>query len=234
MNRRRGATLVAVGVVMTMATLLGVFAALTDSAETGTLQATSSGLQTSIDLQIDNTAITSSSTNCATRTAYVENQTVVPLSWTGADEGESITRYVCLKNTGVETAQMSISLHGATNTDTGCTGDEIDFDATSCGTGVGELGANLNADIHKIGTSETSNVLCNEGDISGATNSFSTVATATTPRTLDTVLANGKIQPGTYACYRIVVEYSNVSDTNVQKAQSDRVEWEFRFHAEID
>ncbi len=226
----------AVGVVMTMATVLGVFAALTDTAETGTLQATSTGLSESINLQIDNTgAISSSSTNCATRTTYVDSQTVVPLSWTNAAEGGTFTRFICLKNTGVEVAQMSISLHGVVNTDTGCTGDEIDFDATSCGTGAGELGPNLQAEIQKVGTSDTSNVLCNESDISGAVNSYSTIVNATSPRTLDTLSANGKIQPNTYACYRITMEYpTSVSDTNVQKAQSDKVEWQFQFHAEID
>ena len=234
MNRRRGATLVAVGVVMTMATLLGVFAALTDTAETGTLQATSSGLQTSIDLMIDNTAISNATTNCATRSTYVENQSVVPLSWNGADEGESFTRYVCVKNVGVETAQMGVSLINTVNSETGCTGDESDFDVSCGGSGVGELGPNLQATITKMGSSDTANVLCNEsGLLGGAT--FSTIVN-TAMKSLDIAVlgASSKIPQNEFACYRIEVEYSNVSDTNEQRAQSDQVQWQFRFHAEID
>lgn len=227
MNRKKSISLLVVGVIMTFATLLGVFAAQSDSASTGTLEVNSSSLTSSVDLKIADQVISTAATDCSSISAatYIENQTVQPLVFSNADPGDDLVRYVCVKNTGAESANINLDLFAATNTDTACTGDELTFDAASCGTGAGELGPLLNVDVFRMGSAATDNVGCDELiSLSGATYSGGIVN--------QTGNAIGSIGAGEYACYRIDVDYPSIgtSGDEEQEAQSDRVTWKFRFN----
>ena len=228
MNRKKSISLLVVGVIMTFATLLGVFAATHDTADTGELEANSSALATSVDLKIANTLLTNANTNCSTLTPanYVDNQTVQPLVFNNADPGDEMIRYLCVQNTGAENANINLDLFGVSNTDTACTGDEISFDAASCGTGAGELGALLNVDVYRTGTAANSATSCDGSTLlqPGAEYNSGIVASSGN--------AIGAIGAGEFACYRVRATYPTlgVSADEEQEAQSDRVAWKFEFN----
>ena len=76
MNSKKNISLLVVGVVMAAVTLLGVFALITDTADTGTFSFESQDEASSIDLKIRNLEETGSSTDCDLVGSYVDNASV--------------------------------------------------------------------------------------------------------------------------------------------------------------
>lgn len=231
MNHKKGISLVAAGVVLACATLLGVFAAISDTADTGTLSVESEDLAASIELKIADHEV-SSSERCTDPGAvpsasYVDDQTIDLLTLADANPGSTLTRYVCVKNEGAQPAVVSLDLLNTADVETGCTGDEADTDAT-CGTGAGELADDVDVTVTQIGPADTSTVGCNETAQTPAV-TYDGVADSTASAAL-----GGTIPGGAFACYQVVATYDAATPAGeVTDNQTDQVTWQHRFHGEL-
>ena len=231
MNRKKGIALLATGVVMAAVTLLGVFALQSDTADTGTFSFESQDEASSIDLQIKDTTVVS--TQDCVGSGYVENATVAFQSVADQVPGAVVTRFICVRNVGAQSAFIDLELFGTSNTETGCTGDETlaDPEGATCGT-AGELGADLDVTVTKVGNSATSNVSCDETDKPGEVTYDGVADTAA--QNIGDETATSQIDGGEYACYRVVTTYPSSTPVLEQLAdQSDQVDWTFRFHGDL-
>ena len=229
MSTKKNLSLLAAGVAMAAVTLLGVFALITDTADTGTFSFESQDEASSIDLQIKDTTVVS--TQDCVGSGYVENATVAFQSVADQVPGAVVTRFICVRNVGAQSAFIDLELFGTTNTETGCTGDEPDYD-TTCGSGAGELGPDLTVDVTKVGNSATGNVNCDEADKPGVV-SYTGVAD-TAAQNIGDETATSQIGGGEYACYRVVTTYPLATPSaEVQEDQSDQVAWQFKFHGDL-
>lgn len=231
MNHKKGISLVAAGIVLACATLLGVFAAISDTADTGTLSVESEDLAASIELKIADHQIAAAErcTNVSEVPAasYVDDQTIDLLTLADANPGSTLTRYVCVKNEGAQPAVVSLDLLNTVDVETGCTGDEADTDAT-CGTGAGELADDVDVTVTQRGTAATSTVQCDEAAQTPAV-SYDGVADSTASAAL-----GGPIPAGGYACYEVVATYDATTPAGeVTDNQTDQVTWQHRFHGEL-
>ena len=230
MSTKKNLSLLAAGVAMAAVTLLGVFALITDTADTGTFSFESQDEASSIDLQIKD-GVVGSTADCAAQSGFVENATASFLSADDQAPGAVQTKYVCVRNVGAQSAFIDLELFGTTNTETGCTGDEPDYD-TTCGSGAGELGPDLTVDVTKVGNSATGNVNCDEADKPGVV-SYTGVAD-TAAQNIGDETATSQIGGGEYACYRVVTTYPLATPSaEVQEDQSDQVAWQFKFHGDL-
>ncbi|HMQ25835.1 MAG TPA: hypothetical protein PKA98_07600 [Acidimicrobiales bacterium] len=241
MNTRKSISLLTIGVVMAAVTLLGVFALISDTAETGTFSVESQDEATSVDLQINNqgggplNGNVNSSSDCAAST-YVENQTVpFNLNVDDVAPGAVETRYVCVRNVGSQAAHIDLELFGTGNSESGCTGDESDYDLLTCGTGAGELGDDLDVSVTQVGAAGLTDTFCNEPDGPGTfrTVTYDGVAD-TAPQSIGGGAGPQPLQAGESACYRVDVTYPVATPSaEVQENQSDQVDWQFRFHGDL-
>jgi len=173
------------------------------------------------DLQIANTNVIGASTDCADVAPYVDTQTVPPLTINNIEPGTAVTRYVCVHNRGEAPAAVDLAIVNAAEVETGCTGDEADFDPDGAGCGTrGELGADLAVTVGATdvgpagscqGTPAAEVVYHGVADTAGE---------AITPA----------VGAGEYGCYRIDVVYLAFTPADqVQANQTDRTTWQFRF-----
>lgn len=230
MNRTKGTALLLTGLVALLASIAGVFALISDTADTGTLSVDSANQGSSTDLQVNDGSVADVATNECTNDTFVEDQTTPLLTLTDASVGDSLTRFVCVRNTGAQPAQISLELLNTTNLESnaGCTGDEADTD-TTCDllTDPGEIADDVDVVVTKRGVSASSSVACNEADQAGPVSYDGVADTAAQP-------LSDPIGPGQYACYRIVATYDAATPAaEVNENQSDVVSWQLRFHGEI-
>ncbi|HMQ25836.1 MAG TPA: hypothetical protein PKA98_07605 [Acidimicrobiales bacterium] len=240
MNRKKSIALLATGVVMAAVTLLGVFAAQSDSADTGTFSVESQDEASSIDLQINDLGVggtPSGASDCATRT-FVENQPVAfNLDVENRAPGYAVARYVCVRNVGAQDAFVDLELFGTANTETDCTNDETltDPEGATCGT-AGELGDDLDVTVTQVGQPGLTDTLCNEAD-AHAPVAYSGVADSG-PQDIGGLgpfgIALDPIESGESVCYRVDISYpASTPVLDVLANQSDQVDWQFRFHGDL-
>ncbi len=214
-------TLALLGALVSVVGGLGLFAALNDTAVTGTNAAESGSLTASADIQL------------ATATAPAEGSTQIQCGtfadnlataiFDVADVGlgyTSETVYVCVKNAGSQTITLSMDATELSDVETDCTGDEALNGDTSCGDQLaGELSGVLST---RAQTHAMCEVFAPNDEPAVGLGSL-----VTTPASF----AQG-LGPGQTACIGIVLTYpGDTSAVLVQKAQSDRVTWRYRFNA---
>lgn len=202
-----------VGGLLALVAGTGVFAALSDTARSGTNSATSAALAPSADLQLATS--TWDSTNggytCGTfsddlSSALISVQDVAPGFWGGHTT-------FCVRNAGSQSVSVSSLADELVDLDTACTGDEAMTD-TSCGNdGAGELAAVLRV--------QYSVVECATGNGSGSSPFLRD--NATIPHPLGTLAPNDTICVATSLVY-----LSSTDATAVQNAQSDSVTWRYK------
>lgn len=221
MRRSVLVTLVVLGSLISLIGSSGLFAALTDTARTGTNSVSSSGLAASADIQL--ATATGSVGGVVTCGTFSEDLSSGFFSISDIEaDSVGFEQYFCIKNVGSQSVSLSAMTDELTDLDTACTGDEAEYDLT-CGKTfsgndqVGELSANLYVGYSTL-------------DCSAASYLYSPKILATNATTAE---ALGDLAPGTTGCFYLVVYYPGGTAANaVQAAQSDTVTWRFKFIAE--
>jgi len=192
----------------------GLFAALTDSAHTGTNTIDSAALPPSSDLQLATASFDGLSYTCGT---FSDNLATGLFDFSDLTPGIGIGSVLCIRNVGSQTVSLSTAIDQLTDIDTACTGDEADSGDTSCGNnGLGELSGVLAVSLNaaNCATGETIAVY-QPGVLSNL---------AGTPQ------ATGSLGASETTCFYIGVTYQpGVAAALTQRAQSDRVTWRFVF-----
>lgn len=218
MRRPTLATLVVLGTLISLIGSTGLFAALTDTAQTGTNSADSAALAASADIQLA-TATWDSTNGGYTCGTYAEDLATAVFTLSDLQAGFwGGHTALCLKNAGSQSVALSVTATELTDVDDACTGDEAEYD-TSCGGGAaGELSPLLRASF--------SEVECATGNGSGSSPFLASLVT--TPHPLSSAVA-----PGGEVCIAMSVMYPTATAADaVQRAQSDSVTWRFVFTAD--
>jgi hypothetical protein len=132
-------TLAAVGGVIVLLGATGIFAALSDTARSGTNSIETDALAPSADLRV--ASATGDLVVGLSCEAFSENLTTGLITIGSA--GEGFVSYqdhpYCVRNVGSKTVSLFVGVEAFDDVEVGCTGDEALYDDT-CGTGVGEIG----------------------------------------------------------------------------------------------
>jgi hypothetical protein len=221
MRRSLLTTITMLGALICLVGGTGLFAALSDTATTGTNTVTSDDLPTSIDIKLGLATLffVDGSFECEVMTDDLAGPM---FSETDLHPGNnSSANYFCLRNDGGQTAShVTVRSIDLTDTDQACTGDEADSGDTSCGGGgPGELADVLSVGISTVDCSNRNQEIYSAGEIGIQANT-------TTDLTLPAIPA------GATVCLQTFVAYRTPEDpVAAQLAQSDTVTWRFRFTA---
>lgn len=225
MRRSLLLTIAALGAVVSL-TGAGLFAALTDSATTGSNAVESAPLAASADIQVGAVTLFDHDGVALTCESFSEDLSTGFFDLTGFGvDAVSNPEYLCIRNVGSRTVSVSAFTDSLTDIDIACTGDEAlyDTEAGSCGgDGPGELSDLVLAGYYTVDCA-TNN---------GPGQLISLKENQTNPYAVDVALA-----PGAIACLRVDVSYewrtTIATPEAVQKAQSDKVTWRYRFDATV-
>jgi hypothetical protein len=207
-------TLVVLGMLISLIGSTGLFAALTDTARTGTNSVDSAELASSADIQLADAADGPDGVACGT---FSENLETAFITASDVENGWVLQQYFCIRNIGSQSVSLSAIADELTDVDTFCTGDEEEYDDATCGGGLaGELSGVL-----QVGYSV---VDCETGVWGYIPMTLAANATAEA--------GLGDLAAGAEGCYWLTVYYSSSDADAVQAAQSDTVTWRFEFIAE--
>ena len=218
MRRRMLAMTMGLGLVVTAMGFSGIYAVFTDRATTGTNSAESGSQGRIADLKI----ATTSSGDCIDGSFTDDLATgIITVADVQPGDGSSFTT-ACLRNDGSAELDLAITAIDLVDTETGCTGDEAASGDETCGTagiGDGELAAALVVAISRL-------------DCQAQTSDL--VATATLPSLAASPVSLQTLAPGETACIPLRVQMlvsgqAGFTLEDIQKAQSDKVEWRFAF-----
>jgi hypothetical protein len=201
-------TLAAVGGLIVLLGGTGLFAALSDTARSGTNSVDSQGLASSSDLQIARSLASDPMAPFACDA--FSDDLASPLITTSGDVDSTAYDY-CVRNVGSRTVSLTVLAEDLVDEETGCTGDESLYDAT-CGGGPGEL-SNLVEVVHEQRDCYTSVQI-----MVGLTLLRDT---SITPVSLST------LGPGETKCFSARIVVSQATEEQRQAAQSDRLTWRF-------
>jgi hypothetical protein len=203
-------TLAAVGGVIVLLGSTGLFAALSDTARSGTNYVDSGALSPSADLQIAAAQIEGSGIACGEFGENLESGVYSVVSAPGAD---GPIYFYCLRNIGSQTVDLSVAAENLTDFEMDCTGDEAEYDSDcGSGTGPGELSVFVNVSHQRLN--------CELGTV--------TADSVTLLRdTVLTPVSLGTLGPNEMSCFGVVIYQSSATDAQRQAAQSDRLLWQF-------
>jgi hypothetical protein len=204
----------------------GLFAALQDSARSGPNSAESEALAASADIQVATATQVETgpvgtpeqfSVQCE---AFSEDLTSPLHTVTGVTPNFVNNAWYCLKNVGSQQVTLSALSDELTDVDYACTGDEALHGDTTCGSGgTGELSSVL-----RVAYRELNCATANGGGSSQLLRDNAATGGA---------VALGTIAAGETRCFRADVEYPlGTPSVEVQRAQSDRAAWRFRWVAQ--
>ncbi len=210
-------TLAALGGLLSLISA-GLFAALSDTARTGTNQVSTLSLPGSADLKLA-TATGGSSVTCGTFSDDLASPMItlddqVP----GADSGQG--HLFCLRNVGSQTVNLSAASEELSDVETGCTGDEVAFDQTCTPMAQGELG-----DIVRVLFTGTDCVTQFSQDPPNA------VVLLTS--TVETPVDFGTLGPNQTRCFLTSLFVSQATPSQRQAAQTDQLTWRFAFTGSV-
>jgi len=223
-RRRYLISLSIMGLIVSVLGSTGLFAALTDSARTGTNNLDAAPLAGSAELKIqagvvpppDPTGPPPTTVTCAlggwvddlTTGGFVANN-VGP----GFDSGVS---YYCLQNAGSQTVSLAGTIDSLLDIDIVCTGDEALYNDLTCGN-------QLEGELKNVIEVMWSSVNC--FDINqGSTTGIGIEGNVGAPVDL------GSIAPGQIRCFGLRAIYSSANPPDaIQRAQSDHLSWRFKF-----
>ena len=216
-------TLVLLGSLISLIGGTGLFAALTDNARTGTNTVDSAALAGSADIQIATATrapipgFSGTPFACGT---YSEDLASGFFTVSDVAPGYSSEfAYFCIKNVGSQAVTLWASTDELVDTDTACTGDEALHGDTTCG---GDLAGELSTVLFAAYTLWDCNGSSGGGFLDDLNHN------STSPGALPGSLAVGQV-----ACLSIDLGYlSNATADEVQRAQSDRATWRFKFRAD--
>jgi hypothetical protein len=218
--------ILALGLVITALSGLGVFATFSDSASGGDDSITSGVRPAVADLRIQVGSLEPigdyGNVNCDAAAGQLpwqdDNTTTPQFTVTDAQPGQSWTSYVCLKNVGASALSLTVAALDIASVETGCTGDEAQSWDTTCGDGQqGELAGMLQVDIARVLCDNPLSIV-----YQGATDAL--IQFAPMLSDLSTTL-----DPDAVTCVRLKVSYPDLGEVNSQAAQSDQATWHFVF-----
>lgn len=217
MRRSALITAVALGALVCLLGGTVVYSALQDTARTGTNSAESAAMLTSANIQLATATSSGTAISCGT---FSDDLASGLITATGLSPTfTSTTAFVCVRNIGSQPVLLSVLTDELTDVDFACTGDEAaNGDATCGGDQAGELSSVLGV---SYGTRS-----CANGGTSSA--GFPTLKdNETTPHSF------GTLASGATGCFSVFAGYPDTTATAaIQKAQSDRVTWRFKFSAQ--
>jgi predicted ribosomally synthesized peptide with SipW-like signal peptide len=224
MNGTRRALLTsiaALGGVITLASTTGVFAVFTDQATTGTNTFATKDLPRAAELKIAPGSLTVDTTWTVDCGIYADDLVTGLVSMSNAQPLDSFTTdYVCLKNAGSQTVDVTTSAIDVSDLDTDCTGDEGAVD-TSCGEDnnaapqTGELGPLVRIAMYTAS--------CDDANVGGSGIGVVASLSDATVATLD---------PGDVLCVKFTADY-NPTQEEALTAQSDTLTWRFAFDGTV-
>jgi hypothetical protein len=198
----------------------GLFAALQDSARSGQNSAESDAMAASADIQVATMDPSPSTPTCGT---FSEDLTTPFHTVTGVTpDFFSNATFYCVKNVGSQQVTLSAMSDELFDADYACTGDEALHGDTTCGLAAGVVGAGELSSVLRVIYSQ---VDCASFNGPGSSLLLSdNVATA---------MVLGTIAVGQTRCFRTDVHYPlGTPSAEVQRAQSDRATWRFRWIAQ--
>lgn len=211
-------TTAALGLVVCLVGSTGLFAALTDTARTGTNQVTTPGLAASADIQL---APREGPTGQPTCGAFSDDLATGLFDFTATPPYANQSHIVCVKNVGSQAlTSLTMRADELTDIDIDCTGDEEANGDPDCGgDAAGELSDVLEVRANWDG--------CPYEMPTDGTPTTTLADLAATPLTLKTLAVDEVV------CIMIFVGYPATGATPeaIQRAQSDKVTWRFRFDA---
>jgi hypothetical protein len=204
----------------------GLFAALQDSARSGPNSAESDAMAASADIQVSTANVVdpqvgAPEVGCG---AFSEDLTTPFHTVTGVTPGFVSNAWYCLKNVGSQQVTLSALSDELTDVDYACTGDEALHGDTTCGSvtpsnGTGELSSVLRVNYVQLD--------CATNNGPGSSRLLRDNAATGGPVELGTIAA------GETRCFRVDVEYAlGLPSDAVQRAQSDRATWRYRWVAQ--
>ena len=219
----RRSALLTIAVLGGLVSLLGgtvLFAALQDTARTGTNSAESAALPSAApDLQL--ATATRNGTGPIACGAFADNLASGLVAVSGVTPGYlSPTEYFCLKNAGGSAVTLSAQVEELTDIDIACTGDEAANGDTSCG---GEQVGELSGVLQGVYTP----VNCQTGVFGNG------AASGLKDNQATPTLIPGQLAAGATDCFSYEVYYPpGTAAAATQVAQSDRVTWRIKFSAQ--
>jgi hypothetical protein len=217
MRRSLLATITVLGALICLVGGTGLFAALTDTATTGTNTVTSDGLAASIDIKLATATSSGGPVACGT---FVDDLATPLITLADLLPGDNREALFCLTNVGAQTTgHLDVLSFELADTDQACTGDEAASGDTTCGSdAAGELSDVLSVSFGSVD--------CAHSMPNGMSNEVGLRDSTTTPLTLPNVAS------GETLCLHAVLWYRTPADgADAQVAQSDSVSWRFRFSA---
>lgn len=219
MRRSVLVTWVIIGSALSLVSGTGLFAALTDTARTGTNLVDTQALQGSSDLRIATATVTGGVFECGTFTDDLSSPLItlsdqVP----GYDTGTAYQ--FCLRNLGSQRVNLSALSEGLSDVELACTGDEAVYDTTCVSGQAGELRGLVRVSFF--------GQVCASGASQEPPNSSPMLADTTT-----TPVSFGTLDPGATRCFATALFMSGQSTAAVQAAQTDRLTWRYAFTGEV-
>jgi len=211
-------TATALGLVISLVGSTGLFAALTDTARTGTNQVTTPGLASSADLKLAMSEGPEGNKTCGD---FSDDLATGLFDFTANQPIDDRAEIVCLKNAGSQSlTSLTMRVDELTDVDIDCTGDEqANGDATCGGDAAGEL-----ADVLAVSVAWDA---CPNQAPSAFSPTQTLLESASTPIALPTLGVDEMV------CLLVTVAYpaTGAPSEALQRAQSDKVTWRFRFDA---
>lgn len=215
----RRSALTTVAVLGGLVCLLGgtvLFSALQDTARTGTNSAESAAFGASADIQLATATRSGETITCG---AFSENLSSGLVSAAGISPGFASEDYYCIKNVGAQQVTLSGLVEELTDVDFACTGDEVEAGDTTCG---GDQLGELSTYVYVFYITKD----CAAAHLGGGPGER-LEPNRTTPVSFGTLAA------GATGCYGVRISYpESTPSASVQKAQSDRATWRFKFTAQ--
>jgi hypothetical protein len=196
----------------------GLFAALTDSAHTGTNRIDSAALPGSADLKLASATLDPNlGFVCG---AFSDHLATGLIDLVGSEPNLHYGNYFCLQNAGSQSVSLAGAADQLTDIDLDCTGDEADSGDASCGNnGAGELSS-----VFEVTFGEDN---CAVATVVASYGPSLLAALPNTPQ------AMGTLGAGQTKCYGFDIGYGmGITNAEKQRAQSDRVTWRFVFSAQ--
>ncbi len=217
MRRSTLLTLAALGGLVCLIGGTGLFAALSDTARGGTNSVESAPLPGSADIQI--ATATSTAGEPVTCGQFGENLTTAFYTVQNVSPGYNPPGVVyCVQNMGSQTVSLSVMADELVDLETACTGDEEAHGDTTCGGAgaPGELSSVIELNYARL-------INCDPNNFNGGPQGTKLDANATTPVQL------GTLGPGLGQCFLINLAYPGGADPAIQRSQTDRVTWRFKW-----
>jgi hypothetical protein len=207
-------TLTVVGGAIALLGGTGIFAALSDTARSGTNSIETEALASSADLQI---AVANQGTVPWICGQFSDDLTSPAFTLSGTTDGQPFV--YCLRNIGTQTVNVSAQVEEFVDLEVGCTGDEGAYDTTCGSSGQGELG--------DVARAQYQSMSCDLTEVTPFGPPLLLRDQLVTPLSL------GTLGPGEARCYWVNAWVGYQNEVQHQQIQTDRLTWRFAWTGQV-